>query len=289
MKRSTDLYKVSVLVTQADEEPVTGLLQELFGVSPCVETDLTKGTTSASVYLNQRPARGPLKAVLPCFSIRKLRRENWAESWKRHFKPLEIGSELLIKPGWSRRKPKPGQASVVLDPGLSFGTGQHPTTRFCLEQITKFSREAGRRSFLDVGTGSGILAIAAAKLGYLPIDAFDFDPAAVRIAQANARKNRVSKKVWVWLMDVTNHPLRQLKYDMICANLIADLLVSELGWFIERLKPGGWLVIAGILKLQFGEVEKAYEKAGFRMIASRIDKEWRSGAFEFPRKKIPEK
>ena len=142
-----------------------------------------------------------------------MRREDWAESWKRHFKPIEIGDALLVKPSWSKRRPRKNQAVVILDPGLSFGTGQHPTTAFCLREIVrlKLAKERGRlarefktrhhadepsalQSFLDIGTGSGILAIAAAKLGYQPVHAFDFDAEAVRIARANARANRVQAK-----------------------------------------------------------------------------------------------
>src|SRR5439155_23112501 len=110
------------------------------------------------------------------------------------------GLALLLKPSWSRCRARRGQAVVVLDPGLSFGTGQHPTTRFCLEQIVARRTQDRGQSFLDMGTGSGILAIAAAKLGYHPVAAFDVDAHAVRIARANARKNGVAD---------TLHPRRQ--------------------------------------------------------------------------------
>ena len=284
------LYKLSVPTSPHDEDATVELLQDYFQISPCVETDLEKGSTHVSVYLNASPDRAPLKRLIPRFLLRKLAHENWAESWKRHFKPIEIGPQLMIKPGWSRRKPKRNQAVVVLDPGLSFGTGQHPTTRFCLEQIVKFRRTGEKQQFLDVGTGSGILAIAAARLGYVPVHAFDFDPDAVRIAKANAKKNKVAlHRLSLRRLDAINHPLKSQTYDLVCANLLADLLVAERGWLIDRLKPGGRLVIAGILKLQFGDVKKAYEKAGLRMIASRVEKEWRSGAFEFARQKIPTK
>ena len=129
------------------------------------------------------------------FALAKVRRENWAESWKRHFKPIEIGGELLIKPSWSKRRAKKNQAVLILDPGLSFGTGQHPTTSFCLEQLVQHRTIKADQSFLDIGTGSGILALAAAKLGYSLVEAFDFDPEAVAIARTNARRNRVSDKI----------------------------------------------------------------------------------------------
>jgi ribosomal protein L11 methyltransferase len=224
-----------------------------------------------------------LRAVLPPFSVRTIKRENWAESWKRHFKPMEIGSSLLIKPSWSRRKARPGQRVVVLDPGLSFGTGQHPTTRFCLEQIAASRDPRREQSFLDVGTGSGILAIAAARLGYAPVHAFDFDPAAVRIARANAARNRAAKKLRISRKDLTQESKRRA-YDLICANLLADLLISECRRLGSWLKPGGKLVVAGILKLQFGDVKSAFHSAGMRLVARRAEAEWESAVFSAPQK-----
>ena len=218
--------------------------------------------------------------------IQKVRRQDWAESWKRHFKPIEITSALLIKPSWSKRAPKTGQAIVVLDPGLSFGTGQHPTTAFCLQQVVAHNQRTKGRSrqgsFLDIGTGSGILAIAAAKLGYAAVEAFDFDGEAVRIAHENARKNGVSRKLNIRRKDVTKMPRHSSKkYDLVCANLISTLLLAERRSIISRLKPGGTLVLAGILKSEFASVRGAYEACGLRLVNSRTEKEWRSGAFSF--------
>ena len=289
------LYKVSVAIEPQAEEATVELLQELFQTSGCIETDVESNTTQVSVFLEKRPSPAKLRSffvvgpvpspglgALPSFSIRKLKPENWAESWKRHFKAIEIDSTLLIKPSWSRRKPKRDQAVVVLDPGLSFGTGQHPTTRFCLEQIVAFRTAGQRQSFLDVGTGSGILAIAAAKLGYAPVEAFDFDPDAVRIARTNIFHNHVGRKIRVFQNDITSQPAAAAqKYDVICANLISDLLIAERKRLVKQLKPGGRLVLAGILKLQFGDVQRMYENAGLRLVGSRVENEWRSGAFVF--------
>src|ERR1019366_8464695 len=150
-------------------------------------------------------------------SLLGVSREDWAESWKLHFKPLLIGSALLLKPSWSRRRPGKGQAVVVLDPGLSFGTGRHPTTAFCLRQLVARRRSGESQSCLDIGTGSGILAIAAAKLGYAPVDAFDFDPEAVRIARANARRNGVAARIRFQRRDLTKLPRRSARqYSLIC-------------------------------------------------------------------------
>ena len=136
-------------------------------------------------------------------------------------------------------------------------------------------------SFLDIGTGSGILAIAAAKLGYAPVHAFDFDPQSVQIARANAHANRVQHKLRITRADLTRltgQPARQ--YDVICANLLANLLIAGRDRILARIKPDGVLVVAGILECEFDEVRRAYEAAGMKLVTSKAQKEWRSGAFE---------
>jgi ribosomal protein L11 methyltransferase len=145
--------------------------------------------------------------------------------------------------------------------------------------MAAFRRADARQAFLDIGTGSGILAIAAAKLGYAPVHAYDLDQTAVRIAWANARRNRVLHKLQVACKDLTREKASQ-KYDLVCANLLADLLLAERDRVVPMLKPGGRLVLAGILKLQFRDVQRAYARLGLRLVASRAEGEWKSGAFQ---------
>jgi len=274
-------------------------LERIIGQPAFVYVDAEKQTTVASVYASKTSdwsaaSRAALRrelqrlraAGLPIgsgrISVEKVRREDWAESWKRHFKPIEIGSALLLKPSWSQRRPKKNQAVVVLDPGLSFGTGQHPTTRFCLEQIVAVRKPGWAQSFLDLGTGSGILAIAAARLGYRPVAATDFDPEAIRIARANAKQNGVLGKVRFICQDLLGEPIgSRQKHDVICANLIFDLLLEASARIASRLKPGGVLVLAGILRAQFPQVRAEYEKRGLRLIRSKAENEWVGGAFGF--------
>jgi ribosomal protein L11 methyltransferase len=320
MKARGPIWKIAISTTTEAEDAVTELLYSVFEIPVSSYTDVESGEVTVATYLaGERrrtgefslsglrnaagaPAlprlRAGLKQISTCglnigsgkISAQKVRREDWAESWKRHFKPIAIGSTLLIKPSWSKRPPRKGQAVVVLDPGLSFGTGQHPTTSFCLKQLatrrSPLSTPHSQLSFLDIGTGSGILAIAAAKLGYAPVDAFDFDPESVRIARENARKNRVLPKIHLTRQDVTKLPLRSAKhYDLICANLISTLLMAESPRILARLKRSGVLVIAGILNSEFALVQRHYERAGLRLIASRVEKEWRSGAFTYRQQK----
>jgi ribosomal protein L11 methyltransferase len=135
---------------------------------------------------------------------------------------------------------------------------------------------------LDIGTGSGILVISAAKLGYSPVRAFDLDPEAVRVSRGNVEQNGVAAHIRPTCRDLTKLPLRsKTKYDVICANLIYDLLVSERQRILNRLAPSGSLILAGILKTQFDRVKAAYEKMGMKLVASKVGKEWRSGRFVY--------
>ena len=290
------LWELSVRTVPAGEEAIAALLGAALGQPAVCSTNLLTGRARVGVYLEatKLPAPAVLRAIRARLlglaqagatvgppRLTQVRREDWAESWKRHFPPLEIGRALLVRPSWSRRRGRAGQAVVTLDPGLSFGTGQHATTAFCLGQLVAFRRASEAQSCLDVGTGSGILALAAAKLGYAPVKAFDFDPAAVRVARANAAANGVAGQVRPRRADVLKLPrVSRERFDLICANLLADLLVQARDPLVNRLAPTGRLVVAGILRGEFGEVQSAFEAAGLRLVASRAEKEWRSGAFE---------
>ena len=291
------LRKVTIHTVPQAEEAITELLQQVLGESVFSYTDVESGTTSVSAFLNPRfswgrAARQQLQQGMEWIrqcglhpgSIRirlsSVRPQDWARSWRRHFQPIPVGKNLFIKPSWSRRRPLAGQVAIVLDPGLSFGTGHHPTTFFCLRQLLYLRRPNKSQSLLDLGTGSGILAISAAKLGFQPIDALDFDPDALRTAQANASQNRVSSRICFRSADVSRLPLRSAqKYSVICANLLADLLMRECRRILNRLAPGGHVILAGILKREFNLVRRVYEQAGFSLIADRTEDEWRSGTF----------
>jgi ribosomal protein L11 methyltransferase len=304
MKQLKPLWKVSVSTTLEAEEAVVEMLSGFFDSSASSYFDFKKKTSLITVFTSGKiqpttlqKLRIELKTIRDCgldigsgkVSAHKVRREDWAESWKRHFQPIEIGRALLVKPDWSKRRPRTAQAIVVLNPGLSFGTGQHPTTLFCLEEIARTVNKAleakrpaashkSRLSFFDIGTGSGILAIAAAKLGCEPVCAIDFDPEAIRAARTNAQVNGV--EINLYSADVTKLSTRpKQRFNLICANLISGLLVKERNRIVTHLKPGGILVLAGILKSEFSEVQRSFEKSGLKLIRARTKKEWRSGSF----------
>jgi len=294
------IWQVCVTTTAEAEDAVVDLLGRLFGQPASAYANEETKISSVSVYCTSREEWNPeqksavaaglelirasgLETAPAKVSVRRVARQDWSESWKRHFKALEISSRLLIKPSWSRRRVKSGQAEVVLDPGLSFGTGNHPTTAFCLHEVAAFRQAGVAQSFWDVGTGSGILAIAASKLGYRPVRALDFDPEAVRVALQNAADNAVSDQIQIRRADITKIPPdSKLKYDLICANLISNLLLAEQRRLLSRMKPGGRIVLAGILKREFSEIQQAYEQAGLKFLRGRTEREWRSGTFVLP-------
>jgi len=305
MKRGT-LWRISLATSPEAEDAVGELLATVLGLPPVLYTDAETGRSTATVFRSgsgglsvaerKQLAAGlaRLREAAPRIGpgrirVSRIRREDWAESWKRHFQPIEIGSALLIKPSWSRRRPRAGQALVVLDPGLSFGTGQHPTTAFCLRQLVARREPDRRQAFLDIGTGSGILAIAAAKLGYGPVHALDVDPDAVRVAQGNARQNGVARQIRFSTQDFTKLPLGgRERYAVVCANLVATLLVAGRERILNRLQDDGVLVAAGILRREFADLQRTYRAAGLKLIASRSENEWRSGAFAFGRHRAAE-
>jgi ribosomal protein L11 methyltransferase len=309
--RHQSLWKVTVTTTPEAEDAVAELLRAILNQPATAYFDVETGVSTITIYLPQKwESAGKVGAAVSAglkrirsYGLRigpgkimmaKIRREDWAESWKRHFKPIEIREALLIKPSWSRRQARKGQSVIVLDPGLSFGTGHHPTTAFCLEQIVaavhgrrnqRPRRIAAAKSFLDLGTGSGILAMAAARLGCSPVRALDFDPESVRVARANARANQLHRKLRIMRGDVSQLPIRPGQrghgYDLVCANLLTDLLIAQRRRIAAQLKPDGTLVLAGILKSEFASVQKAYKTLGLGPVSRQVETEWCSGAFRF--------
>ena len=252
------------------------------------ETGRVWHTVYSSTPELRRAARARFEAELPAWKALgvnagdleefDLKSEEWTEAWKKFFKPLEISPRLLVRPEWLDDRPKPGQKLLTVDPGLSFGTGQHPTTLFCLQTIDRLSQMGGVRSLLDAGCGSGILAIAGALLGYDPVDAFDFDPDAVGAAKANLARNGVTSVVPT-VGDANEYPGRAGGYDLVCANILGHLLRAFKVRIASWVKPGKYLCLAGILNDEFDALAADYRALGFEEIERTSLKEWTSGVF----------
>ncbi|HYF79644.1 MAG TPA: 50S ribosomal protein L11 methyltransferase [Symbiobacteriaceae bacterium] len=167
--------------------------------------------------------------------------EDWANAWKAYFKPTRVGERLMIIPSWESYELQPQDLPLYLDPGMAFGTGTHPTTSLCLRKLEAVVQPGMR--VLDVGTGSGILAIAAARLGAAPVVGIDIDPVAVRVAKENAQRNGVTIDVRAGTLDQVETD----ECDLIIANIIASIIIDILPDVASRMKMGGKFLASGII------------------------------------------
>ncbi|OUN00923.1 MAG: ribosomal protein L11 methyltransferase [Firmicutes bacterium ZCTH02-B6] len=207
-------------------------------------------------------------------SVEWVQDEDWAESWKRHYQPLAIGRRLLVKPAWVRA-PYDGRIVIELDPGMAFGTGYHPTTALCLEALEELVQEGD--TIVDVGTGSGILAIAAARLGAGSIVAVDIDPQAVQVARENCRRNGVHERVWVATGSTAaaSALLAGKQARLVVANILADVISDMAEELYGLLQPGGLLVASGIIDDACPQVQESLVRASFAVREERARAEWR--------------
>ncbi|HWP56638.1 MAG TPA: 50S ribosomal protein L11 methyltransferase [Candidatus Acidoferrales bacterium] len=200
-----------------------------------------------------------------------LKDRNWNNSWRRFFAPIEVGRSLWIAPPWVRRSPPPGRQAITVEPGMAFGTGTHFTTRTCLEFIERVAASLAPRRWiaLDLGTGSGILAIALAKLKAQKVLALDLDPLAVKTARDNVRRNRVSDFVTVrraGLESVSG------SFDVVAANLTAETLIALAQRLARAVAPGGSLIVSGILRPKTKSVLGKFPD--MRLAHQKADREW---------------
>ena len=203
--------------------------------------------------------------------------EDWSESWKAFFKPTVVGKNIVVKPTWEPFEPSPGQMVIEIDPGRAFGTGKHPSTALCIEALegifaeTVMEEMSSAPSVLDVGTGSGVLGIVAARLGAKPVLGVDVDPEALEVARGNLERNGVAE-----FMSVSDTPLDQVKetYDVVVANLTASLLTQLADSLSNRVSEKGMLLLSGILTEQVEEVVKWFETHYFKRIKSWSREEW---------------
>jgi ribosomal protein L11 methyltransferase len=205
---------------------------------------------------------------------REVNEEDWANAWKDYFHVTHIGKRLVIRPSWREYAPRPEEVVLELDPGMAFGTGLHPTTRMCLEQIEQRAK-AGMR-VLDVGTGSGILALAAAKLGAASVICIDNSSVAVESATANAASNKLSDKITVVLgiLDEAEAAHVAGQYDMVLVNIIAHVIGGMAQQLARALVPGGLLIASGIIEARRDDAEPALLAAGLELIDQAMIDDW---------------
>ncbi len=208
---------------------------------------------------------------------------DWANAWKAFFHVERVSVRIVTKPTWESYHPQPGDCVIELDPGMSFGTGQHETTRGCLrfiDELTATGTPAQQR-FLDLGCGSGILSIAAAKLGCSPVMAMDIDEDAVAIAIANIAANGCAQTVCAASGDVA-HLTVPHRYDIVAANILAPVLIEHAAAIAATVTDGGHLLLAGILTSQYAAVRATYQAIGLHESELAIEGEWTSAHFLKP-------
>ncbi len=217
-------------------------------------------------------------ASLPEPQFRTVAEEEWANAWKEHFHVTRIGEHFVVKPSWREYILQPDDIVIELDPGMAFGTGLHPTTQMCLLTLEKHLRPGDR--VLDLGTGSGILAIAAAKLGAAACLATDIDPVAVTAARANATMNGVRHVVQVEqgsLAHISNIKCQISKsaFDILLVNILAKIIIELCGEGLgDVVRPGGLAVLAGLIDTQENEVREALARVGLDVIERTREQDW---------------
>jgi len=232
----------------------------------------------AAVWKRKRPRiERALRELRKEYSLSKIRTralgpEDWAEQWKKGYQTRKVGRRTVIVPSWKRYRPKRNEIAVTMDPGMAFGSGLHPTTRLCLIALEKYLRTGDR--VLDVGTGSGILAIAAAKLCAGSVDALDIEPAAIDAAKRNATENGVAKSVKLYLGTLKELGATIRPAGLVLVNILAYAIIRMLPELKSKLRPGGLLITGGILAEFRPDVEAALRREGFEVIEALQEEDW---------------
>ena len=197
--------------------------------------------------------------------------EDWANSWKAYYKPIKIGERLVIVPAWEKYTPAEGELIVRMDPGMAFGTGTHETTRLVIKLLETYTKTGCR--MLDVGTGSGILAICASKLGAGECRAYDIDPMAVRVANENIKDSGLTN-ITCEVSDLLRQVDKSRPYDLICANIVADIIIRMTPDVGELMHKNTVLLASGIILERSDDVVECFEKHGFRIVERLEENGW---------------
>jgi len=206
---------------------------------------------------------------------RKIDEEDWAESWKKYFSPEKITDRIVVKPTWRQYSPEKGETIIEIDPGMAFGTGTHPTTSLCIEMIEKYIGQGD--TFLDIGTGSGILMIAAAKLGAKKVWGVDNDETAVRIAKENLQLNRIDAPEFRVMKGNLAKGIKR-RFNIITANILSEVIVLLLDHIKGVMEREGILICSGIIEKNAGIVLDKMGRIGLETVETRSKGEWVTNA-----------
>ena len=273
---------MGVAIEPTDEHPADGWAKELLPLpSPknrvtgyVADNDLAGPTCLKLERAMEALARD--HGIETRFAYKRIDEEDWAESWKSFFWPEKIGCRIVVKPTWRTYSQAPGDIIIELDPGMAFGTGTHPTTRLCVQMLETFVNPGD--DFLDVGTGSGILMVAAYKLGASVVHGIDIDPVAVEISGENLARNKVpTQDSRVLVGDLIQEDRArdiQERFDIISANILSEVILSLLDQIPAVLKPKGIFICSGIIEENAPAVLEKMESIGFHILEVRHLEGW---------------
>ncbi|MGD9947231.1 MAG: 50S ribosomal protein L11 methyltransferase [Desulfobulbus sp.] len=263
-------------VEQSPENEDGATISGFFQLDAPAEDTSLPHPTAAEITAQVEDQMGDLFALynkeLPLLSTTLLADEDWATSWQQYFKPFAIVPGLVIKPSWEDYLTKDGEQVIEMDPGMAFGTGQHASTRMALALIQESMARIGALNTLDVGTGTGILAMATILFGAIRAVAIDNDPDAVRVALENIAQNGLEEKI-----AVSTTPVEQIQatFPLVIANIVHDVLVEMAPTLTNLTASGGHLVLAGILSgTQEENLIRLYENLGFELLSRQYQDEW---------------
>ncbi len=246
-----------------------------FGCENTIQTD-TPPTLGAAVVEVDGPQKvvEDLKAALLAMGAsrvdsRPLVEENWEENWKQFFKPRRVGKRFVVRPTWESFEFQPGDLEIVLDPGQAFGTGDHPTTRMCLELLEEYLGPG--QTVADIGCGSGILSVGSVKLGASRVVAIDIEPISVEVAKENAVLNQVEFQA---LVGTGVQSLPDQDYDAVVSNIISATLISIAREVAPRVRPDGYWIVSGIIEANWPDVLEAAQRVGFRLEKMLQEDDW---------------
>lgn len=247
------------------DESVLNADKTVVSVSAYVSAD--KPVTDHVAYISERLGALGIEHKTELISLCE---EDWADSWKQYYKPIKIGEKLVVVPMWEKYDANENEIIVKMDPGMAFGTGTHETTRLCATLLEKYVNSS--TLMLDVGTGSGILAICASKLGAEKCYAYDIDPVAVRVARENVKDNDVTN-IECEVSDLLKG-VKEQKYDVIAANIVADIIIRMLPDIGKYMHNDTILVISGIIDERCADVYESISKNGFTTVEEIHENGW---------------
>ena len=249
------------------DEKILNANKDIASVSVFIPSD--RSYMDDLAYIRQRCEELSLHAEVELVGVNE---EDWANSWKQYYKPVKIGEKIVICPAWEKYTPAEGELVIRMDPGMAFGTGTHETTRLVIRLLEKYTK-AGQR-MLDVGTGTGILAICASRLGADICRAYDIDPTAVRVARENIKDSGLTNVTCDQSDLLKQVSLEGGQYDLVCANIVADIIIRMTPDVGKYMKDDAVLLASGIIAERCDDVVTCFEANGFKVVEKLTDNDW---------------